>query len=186
MARGWTPSVVPHPWRKKSIDSFTRTPDETIKLWDSIGSRKSLLKGCLLQFSPDRKQIIPIDGATVEKNNPKPWTSFCDMLREYGSDQCLFGYFDCSLMISSGEGSGLSDRPMNRKIFVVWVPSKATIRDKMLSSASRANFKNKIGQPEYEWQLFNEEDLEIQSRIEFGLRKVRGKITKFEGEPLKF
>ena len=25
MARGWTPSVVPHPWRKKSIDSFTRT-----------------------------------------------------------------------------------------------------------------------------------------------------------------
>ena len=158
--------------------------DETIKLWDSIGSRKSLLKGCLLQFSPDRKQIIPIDGATVEKNDPKPWTTFCNMLREYGYNQCLFGYFDCSLMISSGEGSGLSDRPMNRKIFVVWVPSKATIRDKMLSSASRANFKNKIGQPEYEWQLFNEEDLEIQSRIEFGLRKVRGKITKFEGEPL--
>ena len=23
MASGWTPSVVPHPWRKKSIDSFT-------------------------------------------------------------------------------------------------------------------------------------------------------------------
>ena len=23
MARGWAPSVVPHPWRKKSIDSFT-------------------------------------------------------------------------------------------------------------------------------------------------------------------
>ena len=23
MARGWTPSVVPHPRRKKSIDSFT-------------------------------------------------------------------------------------------------------------------------------------------------------------------
>ena len=45
--------------------------DATIKLWDSIGSRKSLLKGCLLQFSPDRKQIIPIDGATVEKNDPK-------------------------------------------------------------------------------------------------------------------
>jgi len=54
----------------------------------------------------------------------------------------------------------------------------------MLSSASRANFKNKIGQPEYEWQLFNEEDLEIESRIEYGLRKVRGKITKFEGEQI--
>ena len=23
MGRGWTPSVVPYPWRKKSIDSFT-------------------------------------------------------------------------------------------------------------------------------------------------------------------
>ena len=26
MARGWTPSVVPYPWRKKSIDSFTEPP----------------------------------------------------------------------------------------------------------------------------------------------------------------
>ena len=26
MARGWTPSVVPHPCRKKSIDSFTEPP----------------------------------------------------------------------------------------------------------------------------------------------------------------
>ena len=104
------------------------------------------------------------------------------MLREYGSDQCLFGYYDCSLMVSNG--SGISDRPVNKKVFVVWVPSKATIRDKMLSSSSRANFKNKLGQPEYEWQLFNEEDLEIESRIEYGLRKVRGKITQFEGEPI--
>ena len=111
------------------IFSGVSVTDETIKLWDSIGSRKSLLKGCLLQFSPDRKRIIPIDGATVEKHDPKPWTKFCNLLREYGSDQCLFGYYDCSLMISNGQGSGLSDRPMNRKIFVVWVPSKSTITD---------------------------------------------------------
>ena len=96
----------------------------------------------------------------------------------------MFGYYDCSIMISSGQGSGLSDRPVTKSIFVVWVPSGASTKDKMLSSSSRATFKNKIGQPEYEWQLFNEEDLGIESRIEFGLRKVRGKITKFEGLPI--
>ena len=95
--------------------------------------------------------------------------------------QCLFGYYDCSLKISSGDGSGLPDRPVNKTIFVVWVPSAASTKDKMLSSSSRGSFKNKIGQPEYEWQLYNEEDLEIESRIEYGLRKVRGRITKFEG-----
>ena len=164
------------------IFSGVSVSDEAIKLWESVGSRKSLLKGCLFQFSPDRKRIVPVEGATQDKNDPKPWAKFCNMLREYGSDQCLFGYYDCSLMVSNG--SGISDRPVNKKVFVVWVPSKATIRDKMLSSSSRANFKNKLGQPEYEWQLFNEEDLEIESRIEYGLRKVRGKITRFEGEAI--
>ena len=179
--------------------------DESIKLWSSIGSRKSNLKACLHAFTEDRKKIIPIERAIVEKDDPKPWESFCSLLREYGSDQvrfwasnrcytlyrslteyiqCLFGYYDCSIMISSGQGSGLSDRPVTKTIFEVWVPSGASTKDKMLSSSSRATFKNKIGQPEYEWQLFNEEDLGIESRIEFGLRKVRGKITKFEGIPI--
>ena len=164
----------------KMIFSGVSVSDESIKLWDSVGSRKSLLKACLFQFSADRKRIVPIQGATLDKNDPQPWTKFCNMLREYGTDQCLFGYYDCSIMISSGKGSGISDRPMDKKIFVVWVPSKATIRDKMLSSSSRANFKQKLGHPEYEWQLFSEEDLEIEFRIEYGLRKVRGKITQFE------
>ena len=162
------------------IFSGVSVSDESIKLWDSVGSRKSLLKGCLFQFSTDKKRIVPIEGATLDKNDPRPWTKFCNMLREYGTDQCLFGYYDCSLMVSNGKGSGISDRPVDKKVFVVWVPSKATIRDKMLSSSSRANFKQKLGQPEYEWQLFNEEDLEIETRIEYGLRKVRGKITQFE------
>ncbi len=32
-----------------------------------------------------------------------------------------------------------------------------------------------------QYQKQNDEDLEIESRIEYGFRKVRGKITKFEG-----
>ena len=162
------------------IFSGVSVSDESIKLWDSVGSRKSFLKGCLFQFSADRTRIVPIEGATVDKNDPHPWTKFCNMLREHGTDQCLFGYYDCSIMVSNGEGSDISDRPVDKKVFVIWVPSKANIRDKMLSSSSRANFKQKLGHPEYEWQLFNEDDLEIESRIEYGLRKVRGKITKFE------
>ena len=61
--------------------------DESIKLWSSIGSRKSNLKACLHAFTEDRKKIIPIERATVEKDDPKPWETFCSLLREYGSDQ---------------------------------------------------------------------------------------------------
>mgnify|MGYP003332946776 CR=1 FL=1 len=61
--------------------------DESIKLWSSIGSRKSNLKGCLHAFTANRTGIVPIEGATVEKDHPKPWEKFCSMLREYGTDQ---------------------------------------------------------------------------------------------------
>ena len=64
--------------------------DESIKLWSSIGSRKSNLKACLHAFTEDRKKIVPIERATVEKDDPKPWESFCSLLREYGSDQVRF------------------------------------------------------------------------------------------------
>ena len=40
IAYGWTPSVVPHPWRKKSIDSFTEPPIKYISAWHvTINSR---------------------------------------------------------------------------------------------------------------------------------------------------
>ena len=64
--------------------------DESIKLWSSIGSRKSNLKACLHAFTEDRKKIIPIERATVEKDDPKPWETFCSLLREYGSDQVKY------------------------------------------------------------------------------------------------
>ena len=59
--------------------------DESIKLWSSIGSRKSNLKACLHAFTEDRKKIAPIERATVEKDDPKPWESFCSLNAAYYS-----------------------------------------------------------------------------------------------------
>ena len=80
-----------HPNHKlKMLFSGVSISDESIKLWSSIGSRKSNLKACLHAFTEDRKKIIPIERAIVEKDDPKPWESFCSLLREYGSDQVRF------------------------------------------------------------------------------------------------
>ena len=94
--------------------------DESIKLWSSIGSRKSNLKACLHAFTEDRKKIVPIERATVEKDDPKPWESFCSLLREYGSDQVRL--ILCYRVVKAGWVFGSADSEYQLQIYGITLP----------------------------------------------------------------
>ena len=70
MARGWTPSMVPHPWRKKSFDSFTRTHLLLALSLHNISDFYSKVTFSFLSLYEDHRIGFPLFHSSVV-NRPK-------------------------------------------------------------------------------------------------------------------
>ena len=123
------------------VNSGVEIEDVCLNKWNEIGGVKSTLKGCLLKLSDDFKTIISIADSDLKKSDQEAWKKFVDMLPE---DGCRFGYFDFDLRVKSGS-TNVSDRIVNKTTMISWVGPKASIKERMIHTATVMSLKAKTG-----------------------------------------
>lgn len=138
--------------------SGVKVNDACIKMWEQLKGGK--IKACNFKLSDNLKEIVVEEESVVPKGTEDSWTVWTKSLPD---KECRYGIYDVEMQIDMG--SGLSAGVRTKLVFVVWAPSTASIKQKMVTASSKDALKKKLDGFQVEWQLTGRDELEISDRI---------------------
>lgn len=118
--------------------SGVKVNDQCIKMWEQLKSKK--IKACNFKLSPNLKEIVVDEDSVVPIGTDNAWKAWTDKLPE---KECRYGIYDVEMKIDLGQG--LPEGIRTKLVFVVWCPSTASIKQKMVSASSKDAIKKKAG-----------------------------------------
>lgn len=159
--------------------SGVKVNDACIKMWEQLKSGK--IKACNFKLSDNLKEIVVEDDSVVAKGTENAWDAWTKSLPD---KECRYGIYDVNMQIDMG--SGLSAGTRTKLVFVVWAPSTASIKQKMVTASSKDALKKKLDGFQVEWQLTGRDELEVSDRISdmsalADIRTSGNGILTFEG-----
>jgi cofilin len=139
--------------------SGVKVNDQCIKMWEQLKSKK--IKACNFKLSKDLKEIIVDEGTVIESKTDNAWKTWTNSLPE---KECRYSIYDVEMTIDLG--SGLPAGTRTKLVFVVWAPATASIKQKMVSAASKDALKKRLDGCQVEWQITGRDELEAADRID--------------------
>lgn len=138
--------------------SGVKVNDACIKQWEALKAKK--IKACNFKLSDNMKEIIVCEDSIIAAGSDSAWKTWTANLPD---NECRYGIFDVEMKIDMG--AGLPQGTRTKLTFVVWAPSTASIKQKMVSASSKDALKKKFDGVQVEWQLTGRDELEASDRI---------------------
>ncbi|XP_040266234.1 cofilin-1 [Bufo bufo] len=158
--------------------------DNVIQIFLDMKVRKSCTpeeakrrrKAVIFCLSPDKKRIIPEEGAEFlvgecGEKIPDPYKHFVDMLP---SDDCRYALYDCTYETKESKKEDL--------VFLFWAPESAPLKSKMIYASSKDAIKKKLTGIKHEVQANNKAD--IKDRCALAEKLGGSTVISLEGKPL--
>merc|ERR1712210_48609 len=103
---------------------------------------------------------IVCEDSIIASGSDSAWKTWTANLPD---NECRYGIYDVEMKIDMG--AGLPQGTRTKLTFVVWAPSTASIKQKMVSASSKDALKKKFDGVQVEWQLTGRDELEASDRI---------------------
>lgn len=160
--------------------------DACIKVWQMLKTKK--IKCANFMLTKDMTKIVVDENSIIQRHpreacNPGWFEAWCDNLPDR---ECRYSCYDVEIGIDLGSGLSVGNR--SKLVFVIWAPTGAKIKEKMVSASSKEALKQKFDGVQIEWQFNDASDYEAQSIIAdlntCSDIKTSGAIKTFEGKPV--
>mmetsp|Transcript_20493 Transcript_20493/g.28747 ORF Transcript_20493/g.28747 Transcript_20493/m.28747 type:complete len:141 (+) Transcript_20493:158-580(+) len=103
--------------------------DECIALYDAQLKLGKKLRYIVFKLNDTNTEIV------VDKSAPSS-ASYEDFRKDLPADQCRYAVFDLEFTVDGN--------PRNKLVFILWAPDNSKIKQKMLYTSSKAEFRKRL------------------------------------------